>query len=39
MAARDQRQVVVVADPPAIATADADRVLARIAANPGRIAI
>jgi 6-phosphogluconolactonase len=39
MAARDQRQVVVVADPPALATAAADRVLARIAANPGRIAI
>jgi 6-phosphogluconolactonase len=39
MAARDQRQVIVVADPPALAKAAADRVLARIAANPGRIAI
>jgi 6-phosphogluconolactonase len=39
MAARDQRQVIVVADPPALAKAAADRVLARMAANPGRIAI
>ena len=39
MAARDQRQVIVVADPPALAKAAADRILARIAANPGRIAI
>jgi 6-phosphogluconolactonase len=39
MAARDQCQVIVVADPPALAKAAADRVLARIAANPGRIAI
>jgi 6-phosphogluconolactonase len=39
MAARDQRQVIVVADPPALAKAAANRVLARIAANPGRIAI
>jgi 6-phosphogluconolactonase len=39
MAARDQRQVIVVADPPALAKAAADRLLAMIAANPGRIAI
>jgi 6-phosphogluconolactonase len=39
MAARDQRQVIVVADPPALAKAAAERVLARMAANPGRIAI
>jgi 6-phosphogluconolactonase len=39
MAARDQRQVIVAADPPALAKAAADRLLARIAPNPGRIAI
>jgi 6-phosphogluconolactonase len=39
MAARDQRKVIVVADPPALAKAAADRLLAMIAANPGRIAI
>jgi 6-phosphogluconolactonase len=39
MAAHDQRQVIVVADPPALAKAAADRLLARMAANPGRIAI
>jgi 6-phosphogluconolactonase len=39
MVARDQRQVIVAADPPALAKAAADRLLARIAANPGRIAI
>jgi 6-phosphogluconolactonase len=39
MAAHDQRQVIVVADPPALAKAAADRFLARMAANPGRIAI
>jgi 6-phosphogluconolactonase len=39
MAARDQRQVIVAADPPALAKAAADRVLARMAENPGRIAI
>jgi 6-phosphogluconolactonase len=39
MAAHDQRQVIVVADPPALAKTAADRLLARMAANPGRIAI
>jgi 6-phosphogluconolactonase len=39
MAARDQRKVIVVADPPALAKAAADRLLAMIAAHPGRIAI
>jgi 6-phosphogluconolactonase len=39
MALNDNRQVVVVADPAALAQAAADRVLARMAANRGRIAI
>ena len=36
---RRQRQVIAVADPAALAKAAADRVLARIAANAGRVAI
>jgi 6-phosphogluconolactonase len=39
MAAREERRVIVVADPTALAGAAAERVLARIAANDGRIAI
>ena len=39
MAANDHRQIIAVADPAALAKAAADRVLARIAANGGRIAI
>ena len=39
MAANDNRQVIAVADPAALATAAAERVLARIAANSGRVAI
>ena len=39
MAARDHREVMVVADPDALANAAADRVLNRIAANDGRVAI
>jgi 6-phosphogluconolactonase len=39
MAARDQRQVIIVADPAALAKSAADRIMARIAANGGRIAI
>jgi 6-phosphogluconolactonase len=39
MAAGDQRMVITVADPAALAKAAADRMLARIAANSGRIAI
>jgi 6-phosphogluconolactonase len=39
MAARDQRKVITVADPAALAKSAADRVLARISANNGRVAI
>src|SRR5882724_9099629 len=39
MASNDNRRVIAVADPAALATAAAERVLARIAANSGRIAI
>jgi 6-phosphogluconolactonase len=39
MPARDQRKVITVADPAALAKSAADRVLARIAANDGRVAI
>ena len=39
MAAADQPKLIVVADPEALAQAAAERVMARIAANPGRIAI
>jgi 6-phosphogluconolactonase len=39
MTARDQREVIVVADPAALAEAAAERVLNRIAANAGRVAI
>src|SRR5664279_1041417 len=39
MAGNDNRQVIAVADPAALATAAAERVLARIAANSGRVAI
>jgi 6-phosphogluconolactonase len=39
MAAGDQRKIIMVADPAALAKAAADRVLARISANSGRIAI
>jgi 6-phosphogluconolactonase len=39
MAAADQRKVITIADPAALAKTAADRVMARIAANPGRIAI
>jgi 6-phosphogluconolactonase len=39
MAASDQRKLITVADPAALAAAAAERVLARIAANPGRVAI
>jgi 6-phosphogluconolactonase len=39
MAAVDQRKVITVADAPALAKAAADRMLARIAENSGRIAI
>jgi 6-phosphogluconolactonase len=39
MAAGDQRKIITVADPAALAKAAADRVLARISANNGRIAI
>ncbi|QDW40431.1 6-phosphogluconolactonase [Bradyrhizobium sp. KBS0727] len=39
MAGNDNRHVIGVADPAALATAAADRVLARIAANGGRVAI
>jgi 6-phosphogluconolactonase len=39
MVARDHRQVIAVADPAALAETAADRILARIGANAGRIAI
>ena len=39
MTAADQRRIVTVADPAALAKAAADRLTARIAANGGRIAI
>jgi 6-phosphogluconolactonase len=39
MASNDNRQVISVADPAALAEAAADRVLARMAANSGRVAI
>ena len=39
MAAGDQRRIITVADPAALAQAAADRVLARISARTGRVAI
>ena len=39
MATNDNRHVITVADPAALATAAAERVLARIAENHGRVAI
>ena len=39
MATNDNRRVMTVADPAALATIAAERVLARIAANSGRVAI
>jgi 6-phosphogluconolactonase len=39
MAAGDQRKVIIVADPAALAKSAADRVLARISANDSRVAI
>jgi 6-phosphogluconolactonase len=39
MAASDHRTIIAVADPAALAAAAADRVIARIAGNSGRIAI
>ena len=39
MAIGDHRKVIVAAGPAALANAAAERVIARIAANPGRIAI
>ncbi|MEH2562748.1 6-phosphogluconolactonase [Bradyrhizobium sp. AZCC 2289] len=39
MAIGDHRKVIAVANPAALANAAAERVIARIAANPGRIAI
>jgi 6-phosphogluconolactonase len=39
MAAGDQRKIITVADPAALAKTAADRVLARISANNGRVAI
>ena len=39
MTAVGRRQIIMVADPPALAQAAAERVLARMAANSGRIAI
>jgi 6-phosphogluconolactonase len=39
MAGGDQRTLITVADPAALATAAAERLLARIAANAGRVAI
>jgi 6-phosphogluconolactonase len=39
MAPADHRKIIAVADPAALAKAAADRVLARIAANPARVAI
>ena len=39
MAPTQQRHVISVADPAAMATAAAERLLARISENPGRVAI
>ena len=39
MAGNDNRHIIAAADPAALATAAAERVLARIAANSGRVAI
>ena len=39
MATNDNRRVIAVADPAAMATVAAERVLARIVANSGRVAI
>ncbi|MBA4038010.1 MAG: 6-phosphogluconolactonase, partial [Bradyrhizobium sp.] len=39
MASNDNRRVIAVADPSAMATTAADRLLARIGANSGRVAI
>src|SRR5882757_5923322 len=39
MAGNDNRHVIAVADPAALAIAAAERVVARIAANSGRVAI
>jgi 6-phosphogluconolactonase len=39
MAPRSNRQIIAVADPAALAKAAADRIIAGIAANPGRVAI
>src|ERR1700692_4552588 len=39
MAGGNQRKVITVADPAALATAAAERLMARIDANPGRVAI
>src|SRR5882757_6364287 len=39
MASPDDRHVVIVADPAAMARAAAERVIARISENPGRVAI
>jgi 6-phosphogluconolactonase len=39
MAANQQRHVISVADPAAMATAAAERVIARMSENPGRVAI
>jgi 6-phosphogluconolactonase len=39
MAPADHRKIITLADPAALAKAAADRVLARIAANPARVAI
>ena len=39
MAGNDNRQVIVVPDAAALAKSAADRLLARIAANSGRVAI
>jgi 6-phosphogluconolactonase len=39
MAPHDHRQVIVVADPAALAKAAAERVIARISENPGRVAV
>ena len=39
MAMGDHRKIIAVADPAALAEAAAERVIARIAANPGRVAI
>jgi 6-phosphogluconolactonase len=39
MATTDQGQIIVVPDPSAVAKAAADRVIARMEANPGRIAV